>query len=96
MCGLIGKGQKRVARAIRLRRMTGMWGCPPQHNSPFSWPGEGGQVVDSTRRGDEVDHVAEMTAIACSGPLDDRWLSRMATPSLQSTGMYKRRTPESE
>ena len=113
----IGKGQKRVARAIRLRRMPGdvgvspttkfplllarrssqksldwvharqgrpilafceakreeirqitpscerkpastnrrPWGC--QASETGSWPGEGGQVVDSTRRGDEVEQA---------------------------------------
>ena len=34
-----------------------MWGCPPQQRPPFSWPGEGGQVEDYARRGDEVEQL---------------------------------------
>ena len=64
-----------------------MWVFPPQQSSFFSWPGEGGQVVDSTRRGDEVEQGVGLTPIDCRGPLDGRQWFRMATPSLQSTGM---------
>ena len=37
-----------------------MWGCPPQQRSPFSWPGEGGQVEDYARRGDEVEQLVDL------------------------------------
>ena len=41
-----------------------MWrGIPPHQESPFSWPGERAQVVDSTRRGDEVDQFVDRTLL---------------------------------
>ena len=55
---LIGESQERVARAIRLRRMPGDVGVSP--TSPFSWPGEGGQVEDYARRGDEVEQLVDL------------------------------------
>ena len=56
---LIGESQERIARAIRLRRMPRDAGCPPQQRSPFSWPGEGAQVEDYARRGDEVEQLVD-------------------------------------
>ena len=67
----------------------GMWGCPPQQSSPFSWPGEGGQ-------GDEVDQVVDLTPIDWRAPLTGRLRSRMATPPFQFTGVDERSTPKSE
>ena len=90
---LIGESQERVARAIRLR---GMWGCPPQQRSPFSWPGEGGQVEDYAGRGDEVEQLVDLASIGWKSPLDRRLRSRMATRPIQFTGMEERHTPKSE
>ena len=65
---LIGESQERVARAIRLRRMPGDVGVSP--TSPFSWPGEGGQVEDYARRGDEVEQLVDVASIGWKSPLD--------------------------
>ena len=73
----------------------GMWGCPPQLSSPFSWPGEGGQVEDYARRGDEVEHLVGLTSIGWNSPLDRRPRSRMADSAFQSTGTEERITPKS-
>ena len=73
-----------------------MWGCPPQQTSPFSWPGEGGQVEDYARRGDEVDQRVDLASIGWKSPLDRRMRSRMAPRPIQFTGMEERHTPKSE
>ena len=73
-----------------------MWGCPPQQRSPFSWPGEGGQVEDYARRGDEVDQRVDLASIGWKSPLDRLLRSRMATRPIQFTGMEERHTPKSE
>ena len=56
-----------------------MWGCPPQQRPPFSGPGEGGQVEDYARRGDEVEQVVDLASIGWKSPLDRLLRSRMAT-----------------
>ena len=91
---LIGESQERVARAIRLRRMPGDVGVSP--TSPFSWPGEGGQVEDYARRGDEVDQLVDLASIGWKSPLDCLLRSRMATRPFQFTDMEERHTPNSE
>ena len=73
-----------------------MWGCPPQQRSPFSWPGEGGQVEDYARRGDEVEQFVDLASIGWKSPLDRLLRSRMATRPIQFTGMEERHTPKSE
>ena len=73
-----------------------MWGCPPRQRSPFSWPGEGGQVEDYARRGDEVEHLLDLTSIGWKSPLHRRPRTRMATRPFQFTGMEERNTPKSE
>ena len=76
---LIGESQERVAGAIRLRRMPGDGGCPPQQRTPFSWPGEWGQVEDYARRGDEVEQFVDLASIGWKSPLDRLLRTRMAT-----------------
>ena len=49
----IGAFQERVARA---KPLPGVGGVPHNKDSPFSWPGEGGQ-------GDEVHHLVVLTWI---------------------------------
>ena len=73
-----------------------MWGCRSQQRSPFSWPGEGGQVEDYARRGDEVDQLVDLASIGLKTPHDRRLRSRMATRPFQFTGMGERHTPKSE
>ena len=73
-----------------------MWGCPPRQRSPFSWPGEGGQVEDYARRGDEVNQLVDLASIGWKSPLDRLLRSRMATRPFQFTGMGERHTPKSE
>ena len=73
-----------------------MWGCPPQQRPPFSWPGEGGQVEDLARRGDEVDRLVDLTSIGWKSRLDRRLRTRMATRPFQFTGMEERNTPKTE
>ena len=73
-----------------------MWGCPPQQRSPFSWPGEGSQVEDYARRGDEVDRLVDLTSIGWKSRLDRRLRTRMATRPFQFTGMEERNTPKTE
>ena len=73
-----------------------MWGCPPQLSSPFSWPGERGQVEDYARRGDEVDQHVDLASIGRKSPLYRLLRSRMATRPIQFTGMGERHTPKSE
>ena len=73
-----------------------MWGCPPQQRSPFSWPGEGGQVEDYARRGDEVEQLVDVASVGWKSPLDRRMRSRVATRPFQFTGMEERHTPKSE
>ena len=73
-----------------------MWGCPPQLSSPFSWPGEGGQVEDYARRGDEVEQLVDVASVGWKSPLDRRMRSRVATRPFQFTGMEERHTPKSE
>jgi hypothetical protein len=70
-----------------------MWGCPPQQRSPFSWPGEGGQVEDYARRGDEVEQLVDLASIGWKSPLDRRLRSRVATRPFQFTGIEERNTP---
>ena len=60
----------------------GMWGCPTHNKeplTPFSWPGEGGQVEDYARRGDEVEQFVDLASIGWKSPLDRLLRSRMAT-----------------
>ena len=73
-----------------------MWGCPPQQRSPFSWPGEGAQVEDYARRGDEVEQLVDLASVSWKSPLDRRLRSRVATRPIQSTGVEERHTPKSE
>ncbi len=73
-----------------------MWGCPPQQRSPFSWPGERGQVEDYARRGDEVEQLVDLASIGWKSPLHRRLRTRMATRPIQFTGMEERHTPKSE
>ena len=68
----------------------GMWGCPPQQRSPFSWPGKGGQVEDYARRGDEGEQLVDLASIGWKSPLDRRLRTRMATRPIQFTGMEER------
>ena len=44
-----------------------------------SWPGEGGQVEDYARRGDEVDQRVDLASIGWKSPLDRLLRTRMAT-----------------
>ena len=90
---LIGESQERIARAKPLR---GMWGCPPRQRAPVSWSGEGGQVEDYARRGDEVDPLVDLASIGWKSPLDRLLRSRMATRPSQFTGVEERHTPKSE
>ena len=73
-----------------------MWGCPAHLSFPFSWPGEGGQVVDSPRRGDEVEQLVEYTSIGWKSALDRRVRSRMATRPFQFAGKEKSNTLSTE
>ena len=73
-----------------------MWGCPPQQRTPFSWPGEWGQVEDYARRGDEVDQFVDFASTGWKSPLDRRLRTRMATRPIQFTGMEERHTRKSE
>ena len=73
-----------------------MWGCPPQQSSPFSWPGEGGQVEDYARRGDGVDRPVDLTLIAWKSRLERRPKSIFAIRAFQIAGMGKANTPKSE
>ena len=88
-----------------------MWGCPPQQRAPFSsvhnkeppspapfsvTPGEGGQVEDYARRGDEVEQLVDLASIGWKSPLDRLLRTRMATRPIQFTGMEERHTPKSE
>ena len=65
-------------------------------SSPFSWRGEGGQVVDSTRRGDEVGRLAELTSIGLNLPLGLRLRSRVAIWPCSFTSIEEKNTPKSE
>ena len=56
-----------------------MWGCPPQQRSPFSWLGEGGQVEDYARQGDEIEQLVDLASVGWKSPLDRLLRSRMAT-----------------
>ena len=67
-----------------------------QQRSPFSWPGEGGQVEDYARRGDEVEQLVDLASVGWKSPLDRRPRSRVATRPFQFTGMEERHTPKSE
>ena len=84
--GLIGDGQKRVARA---KPLTGDVGCPQQQSSPFSWPGEGGQ-------GDEVDPPEDLTPIDRKPHLQPGRKSLMATRHFRMMGVEEINTPKSE
>ena len=90
---LIGESQERVARA---KSLPGDVGVSPTQRSPFSWPGEGGQVEDYARRGDEVEQLVDLASIGWKSPLDRRLRTRMATRPIQFTGMEERNTPKSE
>ena len=57
---LIGESQERVARAKPLTWDVGVSPTTKIPLAPFSWPGEGGQVEDYARRGDEVDQLVEL------------------------------------
>ena len=80
--GLIEESQERVARA---KSLPGDVGVSP--TSPFSWPGEGGQVEDYARRGDEVEQLVELASVGWKSPLDRRMRSRVATRPFQFTCM---------
>ena len=54
---LIGESQERVARA---KPLPGDVGVSPTTKIPLLRPGEGGQVEDYARRGDEVDQLVEL------------------------------------
>ena len=73
-----------------------MWGCPQQLSSPFSWPGEEGQVVDSTRRGDDVGRLVELTSIGLNLSLDRQLRSQIAILPCYFTGIEEKDTPTSE
>ena len=79
---LVGERQKRVARASPF---PGAVGVSPTTKAPFSWPGEGGQVVDSTRRGDEVEQLVDLTSTRWKSPLGRRLRFRIATWPVQSS-----------
>ena len=74
----------------------GCGGRPPQQTSPFSWPGEGGQVEDYARRGDEVDQFVDLTSIVWKSPQNRLLMSRMASGPFQFKGMDEGNTPKSE
>ena len=79
---LIGESQERVARAIRLGRMPGDVGVSPTTKIPLlreAWLGEGGQVEDYARRGDEVEQLMDLASVGWKSPLDRRLRPRMAT-----------------
>ena len=76
---LIGKARKGLRGRSASGGCRGMWGCLPQQRPPFSWPGEGGQVEDYARRGDEVEQVVDLASIGWKSPLDRLLRSRMAT-----------------
>ena len=71
-------------------------GVSPTTKIPFSWPGEGGQVEDYARRGDEVEQLADVASTGWKSPLDRLLRTRMATRPIQFTGMEERHTPKSE
>ena len=90
---LIGESQEKVARA---KSLPGMWGCRSQQRSPFSWPGEGGQVEDYARRGDEVDPPEDLTPIDRKPHLQPGRKSLMATRHFRMMGVEEINTPKSE
>ena len=71
-------------------------GVSPTTKIPFSGPGEGGQVEDYARRGNEVDRLVDLASIGWKSPLDRRLRSRVATRPIQFTGVEERHTPKSE
>ena len=46
----------------------GCGGVPHNNLAPFSWPAEGRQVEDYARRGDEVEHLVDLTSIGWKSP----------------------------
>ena len=88
--GRVSEGASEVLRGGQRRTLC------PQQRSPLSWPGEGGQVEDYARRGDEVEQLVDLASIGWKSPLDRRLRSRMATRPFQFTDMEEKHTRKSE
>ena len=60
------------------------------------WPGEGGQVEDYARRGDEVEQLVDLASIGWKSPLDRLLRTRKATRPIQFPDMEEGHTRKPE